>query len=507
MSTEAVVPPRISNTPPPIDSSFDESSNNSKSADDINLNLDDSCNNNNNNDESVSANVSLPIMDDDNIRPPSPLPPSSPSSLTKAVHINDEIALETKDRSLTITNDDLSNESSTTDHDVNVTPTDNQCETKSIVMTASPSNEDFNKKEEDECNLTDDKLNNIIQNFHIDDFFNSDNTNENQEEQTNLKQQLNLFDNEWNPFGDDGGNTMANNNDVNNQNQDDWANFGSNNETNQQLVDENLDFFNEINDKSKEINIKTSLDDFFSGGLDEKSEVKMENVDETSNKMAKIESDIGATVNDDDDDWDNFVSVDTQENILETIPSDLEVNLNSVKAQVEEPVSVAAASILTTEVENDAYLESKKELEEYWRNLDDEIDRLFEKLVPKGSIEEELSAEDIDYNDEKNNVFLSAEFNDQIRKLCDYKNSEFLKFNWRTSKLEELYVESLGIDKKKVNKSTPSSTFSVLKLFFVYFWGFYFDLFFFFCRKIVIQQFSRRIWTQYYNQQKLKLLK
>jgi hypothetical protein len=198
MSSNDTLPPRISNTPPSIDTSFDENSNNSKSAEDFNqFHLDDS--------DLVVENKADDIEID---------------------------FFRKEDRSDTLTEDKVeveqNNEDSCLEHQI-----DNEEEEKKIedpflepkkedIFVFHQIDEEEEKKiadpfveqqihdeeekkvddlfkfpdEDDSCNLSDDKLKTIIENFKISSIESTTNL-------TNFEQQEFQETSNWDPFGED----------------------------------------------------------------------------------------------------------------------------------------------------------------------------------------------------------------------------------------------------------------------------------------------------------------
>jgi hypothetical protein len=188
MTDTIIVPPRISNTPPPIDSSFDETSSNSKSTDDFNqLNLDDS-----------------DIVD-------------------KEQNISFDIDV-VKDRSETLTNDSCDK---TFEAVNNVLKASNDDTEENNEESGEWAALDTMKDEEDSFNLSDDKLKIIIENFNI---------------SSDVPIDKNFVDSDWDPFG---GNTESTE-----ENAGDWAAFDdfSNEKSaiNEENLDKNSDLFNDF---------------------------------------------------------------------------------------------------------------------------------------------------------------------------------------------------------------------------------------------------------------------
>ena len=191
MSSNDILPPRISNTPPPIDTSFDDE--NSKSAEDFtNYHLDDS---DLVGDTKVDDIAELEI-DDENLE---------------------------KERSNTLTKEEIEDEEESN-------------EMKKIEGDSFK----YPDPEDDSFNLSDDKLKTIIENFKISSNDESGTTQIEKEEESFFQQEPQEEQKEessnWDPFGEDNNNQNKNEaNDwaafdeqiENKEEEDDWDNFVS----------------------------------------------------------------------------------------------------------------------------------------------------------------------------------------------------------------------------------------------------------------------------------------
>ena len=380
MADTVVVPPRISNTPPPIDSSFEEGSNNSKSAEDFNnnLHLDDSdiIDNAKLDDVSVVA-VSNDGYLDENLRERSDTITNEilESNKVEGTSFCDNAKLDV----ISVDADSFSNNANIEEREPSNTilyeiEEEIKVESKEEVTSLSSVTLEQNK-EEDSFNLSDDKLKTIIDNFKI-----SSADTVLQEETVFFKDEAIKNESEWNPFGGE-------------SNDSDWAAFET------------------VNN-------------------DNVSDFKLESEAVKDEKPVLFESNSESVKAADDDDWDNFVSIDNTENYLNQEPIKVQ------EAETQQPV-----------------IDAKKNDEIYFENFIANVSNVFATVT---NVYEKKFEENNDQilNQEENYLFKDKAITDQWNTLLDFKNSESLKFVWRNSKIEELYLNSINIDKKIVNTTS-----------------------------------------------------